>query len=153
MKRITSLLLILAMLASMTACGEQAAENTQDEVTPAAAETPETQPEETEPERIKPDIPDTTYDGQKFRFLSREVTDAIVRYYSEISASEMNGEIMNDAIFERTERMETTYDIDIVDETAGDVSATYSNSYLAGEQNWDVVIPGFSAALGLAQIG
>ncbi|MBO5258592.1 MAG: hypothetical protein J6C42_13910 [Clostridia bacterium] len=153
MKRITSLLLILAMLASMTACGEQAAENTQDEVTPAAAETPETQPEETEPERIKPDIPDTTYDGQKFRFLSREVTDAIVRYYSEISASEMNGEIMNDAIFERTERMETTYDIDIVDETAGDVSATYSNSYLAGEQNWDVVIPGFSAALGLAQNG
>lgn len=151
MKRPISVLLLIAMLASLTACGEKAAETTADEITPVAQETEE--PQETEEERIKPDIPDTTYGGASLRFLSREVTDAVVRYYSEISSAEMNGEVMNDTIFERTERIESTYDIEIVDETAGDVSATYSNSYLAGEQNWDVIVPGFSDALGLAQSG
>lgn len=149
MKRFISSLLIIAMLVSMTACGEQAAETTADETTPAVQETEA--PQETE--QLKPDIPDTTYDGQEFRFLSREVTDTVVRFYSEISSFEMTGETMNDTIFERTMRMESTYDIKIVDETAGDVSGTYSNSYLADEQNWDVIIPGFSSALGLAQNG
>ncbi len=154
MKRLTSTLLLIAMLASMTACGEKTSDTPADTADPSVqtAEIAE-EPQETEEERILPDIPDTTYNGQELCFLSREVTDAIVRYYSEISSAEMNGEVMNDAIFERTARLETTYDIKIVDETAGDVSATYSNSYLAGEQNWDVIIPGFSAALGLAKNG
>lgn len=151
MKRTISTILLIAMLASMTACGEQAAtETTPDDTTPAAVET---EVQESETEKLLPDIPDTTYDGQELRFLSREVTDAVVRFYSEVASFEMTGESMNDATYERTLRMEDTYDITIVDETAGNVQDTYKNSYLADEQNWDVIIPGFSKALELAQNG
>ena len=155
MKRLTSTLLLIAMLASMSACGEQAAESTQDEVTPAAAEMTETQPEETESEQLKPDIPDTTYDGQELRFLSREVVDTVVRFYSEVASNETTGEAMNDATFERTMRMESNYDIKIVNDVLdmGAIEQTYSNSYLAGEQNWDVIIPGFGTGTNLMKNG
>ncbi|MBQ8185882.1 MAG: hypothetical protein IJ037_03320, partial [Clostridia bacterium] len=67
MKRTISTILLIAMLASMTACGEQAAtETTPDDTTPAAVET---EVQESETEKLLPDIPDTTYDGQELRFL------------------------------------------------------------------------------------
>ncbi len=158
MKRAISVLLILVLLLPLAACGETK-ENTDAPVSeqtpaPGAAEIPASETEAPETEaKLLPDIPDTTYGGQDFRFLSREVVDAIVRFYSEIAADETNGEIMNDTVFERTGRIEATYDVKIVNDTSPDVTGQYQRTYLAGQQDWDVVVAAFSAALGQTNNG
>lgn len=157
MKKNVSILLVLTMLASMTACGETTSDAPASEETAPAVQTEEQaeQPGETEDDRIKPNIPDVTYNGASLRFLSREVIDPVVRFYSEVASSETNGEAMNDATFERTMRMETNYDIKIVNDVLDieTIEQTYSNSYLAGEQNWDVIIPGFGTGTNLMKNG
>ncbi|MBQ4607189.1 MAG: extracellular solute-binding protein [Clostridia bacterium] len=152
MKRSISILLLIAMLVSLNACGSSNTE-TQTNETPSSAQ--ETEPQETAPEKLMPDIPDTRYDGAEFRFLSREVIDANVRYYSEICSHEMNGELMNDETFNRTARLESTYDIKFLSDTKpmGEIEQTVQNSYNAGEQNWDVIVPGYSSAQNLAASG
>jgi len=158
MKQVLSVLLALALLLPLAACGEKpAAPDTpasDPSVTAGSDENPapETEAPETEA-KLLPDIPDKTYDGQSFRFLSREVVDAIVRFYSEVASDEINGEAMNDATFERTGRLEETWDIHIVNDTHSNVGQAFGNSYRAAEQNWDVIIPGFGDAVSLMQQG
>jgi len=152
MKRSISTLLLIAMLTSLTACSGSTPETSATDQTPSVQET-ETQ--ETEPEKLMPDIPDTTYDGQELRFLSRLVDNPVVRFYSEVASEEMTGEPMNDATYERTQRMIETYDITFVNDTLAmdAIGSTYTNSYLAAEQNWDVIIPGFGYAINLMKDG
>ncbi|MCR4905724.1 MAG: extracellular solute-binding protein [Clostridiales bacterium] len=158
MKQVLSVLLALALLLPLAACGKKPADPetpaSDPSVTAGADENPalETEAPETEA-KLLPDISDTTYGGQDLRFLSREITDAVVRYYSEVASDEMNGEAMNDATFERTQRLETTWDIKIVNDTNSDVGQTFSKTYRAGEQDWDVIIPGFGDAITLMQQG
>ncbi|MBQ3708804.1 MAG: hypothetical protein II889_13005 [Clostridia bacterium] len=152
MKQLLSVLLALALLLPLVACGEKPADPetpaSDPSVTAGADENPtlETEAPETEA-KLLPDIPDTTYGGQDLRFLSREITDAVVRYYSEVASDEMNGEIMNDTVFERTGRIEAMYDIKIVNDTSPDVTGEYQKTYLAAQQEWDVLVAGFSAVL------
>lgn len=102
---------------------------------------------------LTPDIPDVKYDGQKLRFLSRTVEDKIVRFYSEIASEEITGEVMNDAVYERTSAVEEKFGVKIVNDTDGDVSGKYSAAYLAGEDNWEAVVAGFSKVMALTQSG
>ncbi len=158
MKKALAVLLLLAVLFPLAACGETKENDdapTSDPASvPGEAETPapETEAPETEA-KLLPDIPDTTYGGQDFRFLSREIVDAVVRYYSEVASDETNGEIMNDTVFERTGRIEAAYDVKIVNDTASDVTSEYQKTYLAGQQDWDVLVAGFSAVLGQTNNG
>ncbi|MBO7403955.1 MAG: hypothetical protein J6V24_03245, partial [Clostridia bacterium] len=158
MKRTLSVLLVFAVLFLSAACGETQ-ENTDAQPPEQSAVSgssevaaPETEAPETEA-KLLPDIPDATYGGQSFRFLSREVVDGVVRYYSEIASDETNGEIMNDTVFERTGRIEANYDVKIVNDTSSDVTAEYQKTYLAGQQDWDVLAAGFSAVLGQTNNG
>ncbi|MBO6053291.1 MAG: hypothetical protein J6Q17_06100, partial [Clostridia bacterium] len=158
MKRTLSVLLVFAVLFLSAACGETK-ENTDVQPPEQSAVSgssevaaPETEAPETEA-KLLPDIPDATYGGQSFRFLSREVVDGVVRYYSEIASDETNGEIMNDTVFERTGRIEANYDVKIVNDTSSDVTAEYQKTYLAGQQDWDVLVAGVSAVLGQTNNG
>lgn len=162
MKKEISILLATALLLPVISCSKQ----DPSESKPAAASTPNdsqdvpAMPEDEvsqstgpETERLQPSIPDQTYSGQAFRFLSRPVNNPVVRYYSEIAVDEMNGEAMNDATYERTQRLEEKWEIDIISDTEESVGSTYTNSYTAGEQNWDVVVPGFVDVINLMQGG
>ena len=60
---------------------------------------------------------------------------------------------MNDTVFERTGRIEADYDVKIVNDTSSDVTAEYQKTYLAGQQEWDVLVAGFSAVLGQTNNG
>ncbi|MBE6725423.1 MAG: hypothetical protein E7576_09580 [Ruminococcaceae bacterium] len=159
MKKALSLLLALSLLSPLYAACGTSKETTETTPSVKAADEPSAQSpdeEETEAEteaRLLPDIPDTTYGGQSFRFLSREITDAVVRFYSEVASDETNGEIMNDTVFERTGRLEVQYDIKFVNDTSGDVTGEYQKTYMAGQQDWDVLIAGFSAVLGQTNNG
>ena len=89
-------------------------------------------------------LPEGNFEGEQLRFLTRSSTDTVVRYYSEVMATETNGETMNDAIYERTQRLEERYGVEFVEERLEDVTGTYAKSYLAGEDNWEVIIDGIS---------
>ena len=156
MKRTACLMLMLSVvLTSAAACGDSSDEKPAGEIaqTSAAAETSAEETPETTEARLEPDIPDTKYGGQKLRFLSRVVKDAVVRFYSEVASDEINGEIMNDTVYERTRRIEEKYEIKIVNDVSDSVSGTFKKTYLAGEDNWDVVIDGFTDSLGSANAG
>lgn len=147
MKRITAIIIILCIVVSIAACATENADEadtsaSNNEVTSAVEST-----------QLQPDIPDVTFDGADFSFLSREVTDTVVRFYSEVSCDEQNGEIMNDTVYDRTVRIEEKYNVNIVDETAKSVSATFRKSYLANEANWNVVIDAFMEALAMVTAG
>ena len=155
MKRFFSIMLICGVLISMIACGQNGTSipSSDTAAVPETEAADSAEQAETAEPRIEPDIPDTKYDGAKLRFLSREVVNAIVRFYSEVASDELNGEIMNDTVYERTRRIEEQFGVEFVNDVSSDVSGTFKKSYLAGEQNWDVLIDGFSAVLGAANAG
>ncbi|MCR5264871.1 MAG: hypothetical protein K6D94_13420 [Clostridiales bacterium] len=155
MKLFISVLLAAAVILSAVACGADSGSVSPADTAAAKADgvTEVQEAEETGEERLMPDIPDKNYDGQDLRFLSREVTDTVVRFYSEVASDELDGEIMNDTVYERTRRIEEKYGVVIVNDVSSDVSGTYKKTYQAGEQNWDVLIDGFSAVLGVANSG
>lgn len=151
-KRIIALILAALMLAASTSCSSESKEAAKTTAATGQA-SEESQETSAASEQILPDLPEMNFDGAKMRFLSREVKDTVVRYYSEIASDNMDGEIMNDSVYERTIRIEETYGVDITDQTADDVAKTYKNSYSAGEDKWDVVVDGFSSAVSFASFG
>ena len=155
MRRAIASALLAALILSAAACGSESDSKPQNAAAPSdsVTETQETEAAETEEERILPDLPEQNFNGQEFRFLSRTVNNPIVRFYSEVASDEMNGEIMNDTTYERTRRIEENYGVTFVNDTLDAVTASYKKTYLAGEQNWDVVIDGFSEVLGAANAG
>ncbi len=138
------LILALAMIAGMTSCGVEQTfdtETTESEVT-------------TEPETSPLKLPEMTFEGKEMRFLARDHSaDKVVRYYSEVMSTEENGETMNDAVYRRTIAVEDKYKVKLVNDISDDVTGTFTNSFLAGDDNWEVVNGGFSKMIGVAVNG
>ena len=93
-----------------------------------------------ERERISDDLPETNYDGRALNFFCRE------EQLYEYDVEEMNGEIVNDAVYERNLAVETRFNIKIntiyVDGTWGNRAGftnTITNSILAGDGAHDFV--------------
>ena len=146
-----SMFLALATLAAFVSCGSGAEEKPT--VTTEGVDKTVTVGDNTEETRLEPDLPDVRYDGKTLRFLSRTSTDKVVRYYSEVRSDEENGETMNDAVFARTLKIEEKYGVTISEERVDDPSATYKRSFLAGDDNWEVVVESFSRLMPLAATG
>lgn len=136
--------LLCTVLMSVSACGgDSGISEVQNDSTPLATGTvTETQDDGTEYLSL---LPEGNFEGEQLRFLSRASADTVVRYYSEVMATETNGETMNDAIFERTQRLEERYGVEFVEERVDDVTNMYARSYLAGEDNWEVIVDSISA--------
>ena len=113
--RIISLILASMMLLSAASCSESGTNDettaqTAGENTEAAA--PETIPEETGPVA---ELPDKTYDGEEVMFLT-SLNLGYDWYTSyEIYAEEMNGQLINDAVFQRNTVVEDLLDIKIAE--------------------------------------
>lgn len=136
--------LLCTLLLSASACGSDSdapVEQTDNQEVTTATVT-EDQPDGTEYLSL---LPEGNFEGEQLRFLTRASTDTVVRYYSEVMATETNGETMNDAIYERTQRIEQRYGVKFVEDRMENVTNTYAKSYLAGEDNWEVIIDGISS--------
>nr|MBQ4318154.1 hypothetical protein [Clostridia bacterium] len=57
------------------------------------------------------DLPDVGYDGYEFRFLTRTRTDPGTWWF--IDREEQDGEVLNDAIYERNRTVEEAFDVEI----------------------------------------
>ncbi len=121
MKR--TLTITLALLLLLSACGSADPAEENDTAAIGAAET-ETLPAETE---YAPDLPDVTYDGAELRVLYRDGTHAYNTL--DVFTDALNGEVVNDAVYNRNINMETQYDfkfLQIPSDTAiNDIKADY----------------------------
>lgn len=159
MKKKLSLLLALLMLASsMAACAESdpnidpaSAETTASgEESPSAGE--ETAAEEEETESFDPGLPATDFEGRIFNILTKAGwTDDW--FESSIYTEELNGEVLNDAVFERNLHVQETYNV-VLEEIAGESGTFVTNvqsAVTAGDDIYDVVMPalGHAGSLGI----
>ncbi len=124
-KRTLSLLLALLMLASsITACSEKKDDSpqgneTQSETTPSAEneESGETAPETESETEVQPDLPDVTFDGRTFTFLTSGQNDTNGVHWEtyDIWVEASNGEVINDAVFDRNLYIEDKYKVKIAE--------------------------------------
>ena len=119
---------------------EAAAETTAS--TPSAEE--ETAPEETEP-TIYDDVPTGSFDGHEFRMLN-----VVSNYaYVLLTAEELIGETINDAVFNRNalvgDKLNVTFSEEIVG--WGDIAGAITNMVAADEYTYDIVFDEVQASI------
>ncbi len=136
MRKITASVLLLAMLASLTACGgaETTTETTAD--TTAVAETTATAEAETRPMHK---VPETDFGGAVFNIAY----PAWQGYQHYFFADEATGDAMNDAIFERTINVEEYLKVDITQQDVGtisDVVTQVKNTVTAGDDVFSMAL-------------
>lgn len=145
-KKLTALLLAALMLsAAFSGCGEQTAETSSE--TPGVADSAgtaddasagETVPEETE---IQPDLPEADLNGYSFRVLTRD-TD---HHIKEVYATELNGEVVNDAVYARNLNVEEKYNmnleaVEVTEAPETVMQEEFRRIVLAGDNVFDVAL-------------
>ena len=140
MKRITTAMLLIAMLAGMTACGG----------TPASTDTTAAGGDTTAPAVTSPldALPQKNYGGEDFTIFGR------TKYAYEFEAEEENGDLLNDALYKRNITVEDRYGVNINmiyepctwGAEADAWNAKLKNSILAGDGAFDLVA-GYAATI------
>ena len=137
-RRSASVLLFLALLAAAS-CGDASDVQTADTTAASAGETAAAQTAEA---RIEPTLPDKTWDGYKFRVLTKG-TDNVHWKSKEIVAEEENGDVINDAVYRRnlalTERFGVTMAEVVSPNGTWDLTTPLRTSVLAGADDYDMV--------------
>ncbi|MBQ3179146.1 MAG: hypothetical protein IJB52_15105 [Clostridia bacterium] len=105
MKKTTFILAMLLMITSLGSCSSGDAETTANE-TSSGAVAAETEPSETE---IHDDLPEKDFGGQEYRV--RSVTYDPSSYTTIFDPAELNGEIVNDALYNRNRSIEERFNM------------------------------------------
>lgn len=129
-----SYFLILAILASCVSCSS--------ELEPESSSEESTKEIETETETtsaISSDLPDKTYDGYEFTFLSTDEVGSI-RYSYELFAESENGEPINDAVYKRNRMVEEQFDVNINVFESSTPDTLFKNSVLADDNDYDCLV-------------
>nr|MBQ4320446.1 hypothetical protein [Clostridia bacterium] len=150
MKKVLALILaIVTVGAALVSCSSDTSDTA--DVTDAADTTAETTTEDPGP---KPDLPDTDLNGYEFRILYRDNDHHKVEVYSE----EMNGDVVNDAVYERNNAVEQKYNTKIVpltvDESDEAVPQTrFRTEVQSGDSTFDLALLHASYGANLALEG
>ena len=101
---IAFLLLIFIMLSVIAGCSDKKKD--------AAAETTTASGEQSEDEttELKPNLPGDTFDGYEYKILMKG-SDYIEWASQDIDVEELNGEVINDAVYNRNLYVEDTYNV------------------------------------------
>ena len=159
MKKTTAWLLLAALLAGMTSCGNSTV-NTPEETSSAvsqtqpSADTEETVVEETEVtpvSMITDKFGDQNYEGREFRILGFGIgghfANNISNTFMEVWADEYNGEIINDAIYDRNAKASELLNITLVPDlvtTTGDMATRIKQAVTAASDDFDVALQSLS---------
>lgn len=110
-KLLASTLALILIASSVSACASQAdAKATSESSSPSAAV--ETDAVETEETRLEPKLPDADYEGYSFRVITKG-TDNVHWKSKDIYAAEINGEAINDAVYNRNTKIGDKYNFTI----------------------------------------
>lgn len=131
MKKTVSLIILLALLIQLAACGGEAL--------PDETTVPETTPEETTIDMSSVnELPDKKWDGREFRVLGRESPTYTQFNNFEIFSEGENGDLVNDAIYRRNTRIEDKYDVKITQTLVDEPHNALRQAVLAQEDLYDL---------------
>jgi len=138
--RVVSLMLAVLMAAQFTAC----ANSTEETTAPTAeniqsAETAGVEIEETVDPMLQDDLPEANFDGYNFRILSCEFVGRELASF--LMSDEMNGDAVNDTLFNNTLEVEDRFNVDISYFSVTDVGAvqnTVKTSVNGGTDDFDI---------------
>jgi len=158
--RFVALLLSLILALPLASCASNEETNpdnnaqagTSSEVTAAD----ENVPEETEEERIKPNIPETAdFGGDEIYFLHwyHPSWASTVRTNRDIYAEALTGEAINDVVYNRNLKIENDYNVKIAFENLdlGQMDGAISKAVTSGDDTYDVVYPRLYEAASMYQ--
>jgi len=141
MEKTLCLLLALTLTAAaLSACsGDDGAPQTSDDITPAVSETPAEVPAETEAPVLRSAdlLPAADYGGADYRILGREYAKLGNLPSMEFAVDELNGEIINDTVYQRNRTVEDNFNVSITAET-GAAASLIPTSVAAGDGTWDL---------------
>ena len=132
MKQIAVQAIASALLLSLlSACGSSGTTDVQT--------TADTAPQTTEAvTEAGPAFPDVTFGGEDIHFLTEENN----QYSSiEIYSAGADGSLINDTVYNRNMVIEERFDVRITEERLSGAHTTAYNSVMAGEDEYDVVLP------------
>ena len=136
--KITALLLVLCMMLSMVACADGTDDAATDDTNAKTADVDagDTEAETEDAAVLYGDLPTGDFGGYEFRMLNNTSNFA----YTAMSAEELTGEPINDAIYMRNKNVEDTLKITITENLVdwSVVNSTMNNSILANEDAYDV---------------
>ncbi len=134
MKQFLSLALILVMLVCI-GCSEPANQDVTAGTTAAVSE-------ETETERLKADVPAKDFEGYSYTFVTIGPGMNVHWALPEIYVEDLNGDIINDSIYERNSRISEQFNV-IIDAyfTASPTDAA-KKAILANSDEYDVISTG-----------
>jgi hypothetical protein len=144
--------LLLASLIFTAACSSPSEKNTEDTSDSTTETTSETTTAAITVPR-GPSLPDTKYDGKAFRVLVRTFGDTDPWLTNEVMVEELNGEIINDSIFERTAAVEARFNIEILPLNESNVQTFAQNNILANDDAFEAVMSDIFTCTNLAQGG
>ena len=137
-KTLTLLLALLMLVPSLASCSETTVEeNPADEgLAPAVVEEAETVETEPETTKVSDDLEDVKFDGRIYTVLYRDEAE----HLREIDADELTGDIINDAIFTRTQEIEERFGMELarLPVSEGNLNNTFTNSVSAGDRSFDI---------------
>lgn len=148
-------LILASLIASGTlfSCGEAAEVSSpaSNPETTAPAEEIVTEGETTE--SFDPGLPEQDYGGSTFTILTKGV--AAYNEWGEVSiwTESENGEVVNDAIYDRNRQIEETYNIVIAEYQSGSPANDIKKSVSAGDNAYQLVMPAFGDSGSLASGG
>ena len=139
MKKTVSLLLAIAMLcAGLAGCSAPAAEEPGANGA-AAAVSPEPGAEADVPEETEgfsDGLEDRDFGGRVYTVLYRDEAE----HLREITAEELTGDVINDAVFNRTAKIQERFNMELglFPVSEGNLNNTFSNAVSAGDRSFDV---------------
>lgn len=90
--------------------------------------------------------------GREYTILNRKCGEYTFPY-SEVLAEEQNGEIINDAVYERNIAIEEKYKLKLVSIESSNLPESAKNAILADDDSYDLLMPMISDAFSLAVQG
>ena len=107
-------------------------------------------------ERLYPNLDAKDFGGYEFTFLTRSwptTVDWEEWDHRDLYAEEVNGDIINDVVYNRNKKIEEKYNITISEVGVNDMAGTARKTVKAGDDIYDVVCPHLMEVAALAQDG
>ena len=153
-KEKVSLVLAALLLALSCAGCSESKPNADDPGGDGAADNPAAQTAETEPEpeetaeSFDPGLPEKDFGGRTFTLMTKNDASWSDWKESSIWSEGMTGEVLNDAVFERNNYVEETYNIELAEyaPNSGSLDREAGNAVTAGDTSYDVVMPPLNIA-------
>lgn len=146
-RKLTLLLAMLLLASSAVGCGD-AGNSTTETTGNVAADTTADTTEEESTENYDTGLPDMDFGGRTFTFYTKNDDSWSDWFEFSIYAEEMNGEVLNDAVYSRNSYVQEKCDVVLAEyaPNSGNFTSEIGNAIQAGDSQYDVVMPALNHA-------